>query len=160
MCRPTKLLEGKYFHQNSNIFLHRAFTYPLAHTLPFFAHAFTHNSRRYLFWKNNNWYYCFMKEKERRVLFLEEKKLTSLLDGRKIQYVHVTRTSPLVWIKNKRKIFGINLFFNLKEFPRRNGGSNKESREMELWKVTPCQQLAKRCSWIFHLRKEALTKPI
>ena len=35
--------------------------------------AFTHNSRHYLFWKDNNWYHCFMKVKERCVLFFERK---------------------------------------------------------------------------------------
>jgi len=37
-----------------------------------------------------------MEGKERHVLFLELKKLKLLLDGKKIKYVPVARTSPLV----------------------------------------------------------------
>ena len=78
-CRPMKLIEGKCFHQNPNIFYTKHSSthllYPhitfLCHTLYFPFHALTHNSRRYLFWKDNNWHHCFMEGKERHVLFLE-----------------------------------------------------------------------------------------
>ena len=78
-CRPTKLIEGKYFHQNPNTFYtkhsstHLLCPYItfLCHTLYFPFHALTHNSRRYLFWKDNNWHHFFIEGKERRVLFLE-----------------------------------------------------------------------------------------
>jgi len=44
-----------------------------------------------------------MEEEEgRRVLFLKEKYMALLLDGRKIKYVHVESTSPLVLWKHNR----------------------------------------------------------
>ena len=45
-----------------------------------------------------------MKEKERCVLFLERKKITSLLDGRKIKYVFVAHTCSLV-LEEKKQAF-------------------------------------------------------
>jgi len=44
-----------------------------------------------------------MEEEEgRRVLFLKEKYMALLLDGRKIKYVQVESTSPLVLWKHNR----------------------------------------------------------
>ena len=63
------LIEGKWFHQNYNSFYTKHSSthllYPhitfIWHPLLSFAHAFIHNSRHYLFWKDNNWHHCFME---------------------------------------------------------------------------------------------------
>jgi hypothetical protein len=81
--RDLFLIKEKYFYQNANTFytsnflyppLVPAYYFPLAHTLLFFAHAFTQNFLVII---------CFgwiiidiiilWKKKKRRVLFLEEK---------------------------------------------------------------------------------------
>ena len=83
---------------NANTFNTSDFLYPpyvsvcyfsLAHTLLFFAHAFSDNSCYYLFWKDNYWQHYFMEGKETHVLFMEGKETHVLfVEGKQIASLH------------------------------------------------------------------------
>ena len=61
----------QYFPPESYYFLHQQFPIPTSYThillsfsthILFFEYSLTHNSRPFLFWKDNNWHHCLWKE--------------------------------------------------------------------------------------------------
>ena len=55
--------------------------FTLSHTVLFFAHALTHNSDRYLFWKDNNWHHYYFIRKKDVYNFWKKKWHCCLMEG-------------------------------------------------------------------------------